>query len=94
MTENLGSELNVSAPTLKTVTSATRIQVTMYEFARSFALIMVVVIMVVVIMVMVNMVALIVVVVMALVVMMALVRFAYMTMYDVFGASAIIFSCN
>ena len=79
MTENLGSELNVRAPTLKTVTSATRIQVTMYESARSFALIMVVLIMVVV---------------MALVVMMALVRFADMTMYDGFGASAFIFSCN
>ena len=74
MTENLGSELNVRAPTLKTVTSATRIQVTMYESARSFALIMVVV--------------------MALVVMMVLVRFADMTMYDGFGASAVIFSCN
>ena len=72
MTENLGSELNVRAPTLKTVTSATRIQVTMYESARSFALIMVVA-------------------VMALVVMMVLVRFADMTMYDVFGASAIIY---
>ena len=79
MTENLGSELNVRAPTLKTVTSATRIQVTMYESARSFALIMVVLIMVVV---------------MALVVMMVLVRFADMTMYDGFGASAVIFSCN
>ena len=79
MTENLGSELNVRAPTLKTVTSATLIQVTMYESARSFALIMVVVVMVVV---------------MALVVMMVLVRFADKTMYDVFGASAIIFSCN
>ena len=69
MTENLGSELNVRAPTLKTVTSATRIQVTMYESARSFALIMLVLIMV-------------------------LVRFADMTMYDGFGASAVIFSCN
>ena len=69
MTENLGSELNVRAPTLKTVTSATRIQVTMYESARSFALIMLVLIMV-------------------------LVRFADMTMYDVFGAGAIIFSYN
>ena len=48
MTENLGSELNVRAPTLKTVTSATRIQVTMYESARSFALIMLVLIMVLV----------------------------------------------
>ena len=38
MTENLGSELKVRAPTLNTVTSATRIQVTMYESARSFAL--------------------------------------------------------
>ena len=84
MTENLGSELNVRAPTLKTVTSATRIQVTMYESARSFALIMVALIMVVLIMV----------VVMALVVMMVLVRFADMTMYDGFGASAVIFSCN
>ena len=69
MTENLGSELNVRAPTLNTVTSATRIQVTMYESARSFALIMLVLIMV-------------------------LVRFADMTMYDGFGASAVIFSCN
>ena len=75
MTENLGSELNVRAPTLKTVTSATLIQVTMYESARSFALIMVVA-------------------VMALVVMMVLVMFADMTLYDVFGASAIIFSCS
>ena len=55
MTENLGSELNVRAPTLKTVTSATRIQVTMYESARSFALIMLVVIMVMVMMVFVRM---------------------------------------
>ena len=63
MTENLGSELNVRAPTLKTVTSATRIQVTMYESARSFALIIVVVIMMVVIMVVVIMVVVIMVVV-------------------------------
>ena len=55
MTENLGSELNVRAPTLKTVTSATRIQVTMYESARSFALIMVVLIMVMMMMVFVRM---------------------------------------
>ena len=55
MTENLGSELNVRAPTLKTVTSATRIQVTMYESARSFALIMVALIMVMMMMVFVRM---------------------------------------
>ena len=55
MTENLGSELNVRAPTLKTVTSATRIQVTMYESARSFALIMIVMVMIEVMMVFVRM---------------------------------------
>ena len=55
MTENLGSELNVRAPTLKTVTSATRIQVTMYESAKSFALIMVALIMVMMMMVFVRM---------------------------------------